>query len=300
MNVFVGVDGGGTHARAVAVDETGRELARHAGPAGLVDPREPGAAAAVVARVTRGVLEKAGAAQAVALCCGLAGAGREQEREAIRVALTLEHVAGHVVVTGDAEAAMADAFPEGDGVLVVAGTGSIAWARADRGAPVRVGGWGQVLGDEGSGYAIGVGALRAVVHAADRGVHTKLTESLLEGTALGAVQDLVAWVASASKAQVAALAPVVIACAASGDATAGRIVDQAVLDIAALAVSAARKVGATTARIALTGGLIAPGGPLRDNVARALRAQLPGATLYEGVVDAALGAAAIARRDPRG
>lgn len=294
---YVGVDGGGTHARAVAVDEQGRELARRVGPAGLVDPRDPVSAADAVSRLVRAVLADAGAPSAAGLCCGLAGAGRLHEREAVRIALTLENLAERVSVVGDAEAAMADAFPDSAGVLLIAGTGSIAWARTADGAPLRVGGWGQLLGDEGSGYDIALRGLRAVARAADgRTPPTVLTHVLLAASGVTEPQDLIAWTAAATKAQIAALAPSVLTCAARGDHAAGAIRDRAIAALARLAEAAARHLGATSITISLAGGLLARRGPLRSPVIEAIRRELPEADISDHTVDAALGAARIARR----
>jgi N-acetylglucosamine kinase-like BadF-type ATPase len=293
-DLFVGVDGGGTHARAVVTDAAGVELARRTGPAGLIDPREPAAAAAVVAQLAREALRSAGARRARALCCGLAGARRQQERDAVRVALVIEDLADDVHVVGDAAAAMADAFPVGGGVLVIAGTGSIAWA-SDGGEPLRIGGWGQLLGDEGSGYAIALAALRAVTRCADRAEDTLLTAVALRHAGVERVHDLISWTAAARKAEIAALAPQVLQCAADGDAAACAIRAQAVSDIVDLATTAARRLAGRVSAFALAGGLIAPGGPLRDEVIAALTARAPGAIVSTRPVDAALGAARLAR-----
>lgn len=293
-DVYVGVDGGGTHARAVVVDAAGRELARLTGPAGLVDPRDPAAAAHVVAGIVRDALHAAGVGSAAVLCCGLAGAGRGQQREAVRVALVLEHIASDVLVIGDAAAAMADAFPSESGVLVIAGTGSIAWAR-NHGEPVRVGGWGQLLGDEGSAWALGIGALRAVVRAADRLEETALTEAVLTHAGLRDLTDLIAWSADASKATIAALAPAVLDCADHGDAAASQLRARAVDDLVELTITACARTGLPAPAIALTGGLIGPGGPLRDSLIAALTARLDGVRVLDRAIDAAAGAARIAR-----
>ncbi|MGH7448745.1 MAG: BadF/BadG/BcrA/BcrD ATPase family protein [Longimicrobiales bacterium] len=293
---YIGVDGGGTHARAVVVDEEGRELARRVGPAGLVDPRDPGSAAAVVAQLVRDALLDAGAPSGAALCCGLAGAGRAHEREAVRIGLTLEHVAERVGVVGDAEAAMADAFPDSAGVLVVAGTGSIAWARTRGGEPVRVGGWGQLLGDEGSGYDIALAALRAVARAADgRTAPTTLTGILLPAIRLRDPDDLIAWTASATKAQIAALAPAVLTCGERGDPAAAEIRSRAIDALVQMAAAAADRTGADDLAFALTGGLLAGNGPLRQPVRDAILRKLPSARFTDRPVDAALGAARLAR-----
>lgn len=293
---YIGVDGGGTHARAVVVDEQGRELARRVGPAGLVDPRDPGSAAAAVAQLVRDALIDAGQPEVTALCCGLAGAGRPHEREAVRIALTLEHIADKVGVVGDAEAAMADAFPDGAGVLVVAGTGSIAWARSATGSAARVGGWGQLLGDEGSGYDIGLSGLRAVARTADgRSPPTALSSALLGAVHLTDPDDLIAWTASATKAQIASLAPLVLSSAARGDPAAAAIRSHAVSSLVEMAAAAARHTGTHAFAISLTGGLIAIGGPLRAAITQAVRERMPHARMTDRAVDAALGAARIAR-----
>jgi N-acetylglucosamine kinase-like BadF-type ATPase len=191
---------------------------------------------------------------------------------------------------------MADAFPEGPGVLVVAGTGSIAWARALDGTTVRVGGWGQLLGDEGSGYDIGLSGLRAVARAADgRGEPTALTDAIPDHLGLAAPDALIAWAAAASKAQIAALAPIVLRCADGGDAAALALRSAAVDALVELVATAARRVDANAPQVALAGGLIAGDGPLRAHVSEALRRRLPQARVSDRPVDAALGAARIAR-----
>jgi N-acetylglucosamine kinase-like BadF-type ATPase len=306
--LYVGIDGGGTRARAVAIDPDGRVVARREGAAGIVHPSDPCAAAEAAARLARAVLEDAAAAgagggdlvrRAAALCCGLAGAGRAQEREAVRVGLMLEDVAARVHVVGDAEPALEDAFGAGAGILLIAGTGSIAWARTADGRVVRVGGWGQLLGDEGSGYDVGLQALRAVARAADgRAAPTALTGIVLEGTDCRAPEDLIRFAAGAAKADIAALAPVVLDCAAGGDPAARAIHRAAVDALVELVTTVASRAGLHAPRLAFTGGLLAPGAPLRAAVADLLLQALPGTSLHTGDVDAARGAALMARRIP--
>jgi N-acetylglucosamine kinase-like BadF-type ATPase len=296
--IFVGIDGGGTRARAVAVDVQGRVLARRDGPAGIVQPDDPCAAAAAAARLTRAVLQDAAAGvRASALCCGLAGAGRVQEQEAVRIGLMLEDVADRVIVVGDAATALEDAFGDGPGVLLIAGTGSIAYARADNGAMTRVGGWGLLLGDEGSGYDIGLRALRAVARTADgRSEPTLLTAAVLADAACTEPGELIRFAGGAAKAVIAALAPTVLHCADRGDFAAQTIRRSAVADLVELATTAASRAALSAPRLALTGGLLAPQAPLREPVAQRLLHALPGATLHPQPVDAARGAALMALR----
>jgi N-acetylglucosamine kinase-like BadF-type ATPase len=118
----------------------------------------------------------------------------------------------------DVEGAHRDAFGGGPGVLLVVGTGSMVWGRDPEGREIRVGGWGSLLGDEGSGYWLGLGGLRGVARAADgRGPDTALTEVLLDSLGLPGPQAMIPWAAGASKAEVAALAPRILAVAFDGD-----------------------------------------------------------------------------------
>ncbi|HEX7243356.1 MAG TPA: BadF/BadG/BcrA/BcrD ATPase family protein [Longimicrobiaceae bacterium] len=222
MTYFAGVDGGGTKTLVSLADAGGRELARRTGPAGLVDPRHPEATAGVVASVVREAVREAGLdAPPAALCAGLAGVGNAAEREAVRAALAASGVAGRVRVVTDGEIALEGALGGGAGVLLVAGTGSVAYGRGEDGRVERCGGWGMVLGDEGSGYALGRAGLAAAMRAQDgRGPHTRLLPLLLETLGVEGPRAVPPWVGRASKAEVAALATHVLRAAGEGDAAA--------------------------------------------------------------------------------
>ena len=299
MALWVGIDGGGTRTTTVALDDTGEVVARVVGGASLVDPTNPTAGAGHLADMVQRVLREAGAeAPADGLCCALAGAGRAEVRSGLHAALTPLNVAAKIVVMGDAEAALYDAFETGPGALVIAGTGSVAWSRNAQGASTRAGGWGRLLGDEGSGYTIGLSALRAVVRASDGRIDsTALSSAVLAHIGINAVEQLVAWAAGAEKGAIAALAPVVAAAAADGDAAAAGIVDKAATDLAELVRAALERGGPWmgVTGIAFSGGLIAPGGPLRERAWTAVRALPFELKLQQAPVDAARGAACIAR-----
>lgn len=231
---FAGVDGGGTRTTLVLADEAGRELARRAGSAGLVDPRDPRASAAVVAALVRDAVRGAGLpGRPAALCAGLAGVGNPAEREAVRAALEDAGVAGLVSVATDGEIALEGALGGGAGLLLIAGTGSVAYGRADDGRVERCGGWGMWIGDEGSGYAIGRGGLLAAVRWADgRGPRTVLLDRLLQLLELDGPRAIPPWVGRAAKADIAALAKEVIAAAEEDDEAARAVVEEAAAGIA--------------------------------------------------------------------
>jgi len=266
----VGIDAGGTHSRAVVLDREGGELAVAQGGAGLVRAGQEREVAATLARLTREALAAPGGGgpghTAAALVAGVAGAGHPKVRADLQARLEEEGVAGVVSVVTDLEVAFHDAFPTGPGIMVVIGTGSIAVARDRDGRETRVGGWGELLGDEGSGYALGLAALRSVARAADgRGPQTALTGIVLRVLEVAEPQGLIPWVGGATKSEVAALAPGVLEAAEAGDGVAGALQLEALEAIRLLLRVAAGEVG-DEAEVALGGGLLLPGRPLRAAV----------------------------------
>jgi len=293
--IRIGVDVGGTKTSAGVADETGHLLARVEGPGAAVRPGHALAAASVIADVARRALAAAGRLTGDVLCVGAAGAGRDTEREELRSSLRSEGLAPTVMVTTDIEIALLAAFEDGPGIVVSAGTGSVAVGRDRTGKQQRIGGYGWQMGDEGSGYSIGRAALGAVSRAIDgRSPSTALTERVLAATHTDTFDALVRWAAGASAAEVAALAPRVLEVAAEGDLLAQGIADYAARELSQLAIcllplmEVDHPVG-----VAITGGLLSPDRPLRHSVIARLR-EVPGLRPIETPVDAVLGALRLA------
>ena len=289
----IGVDGGGTHTRAVVLDESGRELGRSEGRSAVADARDPRAAAYTVADVCAAAALSAGRSLPVDfLWAGLSGAGRESARSAVEMELGRLRVASQVSVGTDVAAAFHDAFSDGPGILLISGTGSIAWGRAENGRQGRVGGWGHHIGDEGSGYAIGLDALRRVArHADGRAPHTHLQQKVFEHLGLTEVDELVNWASSATKAEVAALAPVVARTSADFDEVAGEILTHAVEELEGHVLAILESLGPWEhpPQVALSGGLLRPGRPLRAPLLPLLsRHRLP---VLDREIDPGVGAA---------
>lgn len=291
--VVIGIDGGGTATRVLVMNEEGNELARYEGGPALTDwPGSPVDIEAIETAVERAFEEVRLALPAAALCAGLAGVGRDAERTAVEAALTARGIAERVQVISDAEAALFDAFENGPGILLIAGTGSIALGRAEDGRVARVGGWGTLFGDEGSGYEIGLQALRAGAQAADgRASQAQLLPRLLAELELAKPELLIPWAARASKAEIAALALPVVELARDGDARALAIVDGAVASLESHVATLLAKLGPWEAApgCGLAGGLVAPGGPLRAKLSAALADHE--CLVLDQYVDAARGAA---------
>jgi glucosamine kinase len=199
--IVAGVDGGGSKTRLILASETGEELATAEGPKSAMRPGDAEKSGAVVAELVREALSKAAIIDGVptVLYGGFAGVGREEERRALEIELNRLGVAEEVVVDTDASIAMADAFDEGPGIILLAGTGSIAYGRSIDGRFERSGGWGPTFGDEGSGFWIGKRALGIVAAAADgREPATALSGSILTATEVSATEDLIPWAIAAS------------------------------------------------------------------------------------------------------
>lgn len=242
---FAGVDGGGTRTTLVLADAAGAELARVEGTAGIVDPRHPERSAELIATLVRGALAQAGLAEPLAaLCAGLAGVGNETERVAVERALGAAGIAGAVRIISDGEIALHGAFGGGAGVLLIAGTGSVAYGRGPDGRMERCGGWGMMVGDEGSGYAIGRSGLAAALRSVDgREGETQLLPALMEALSLDTPTGIPPWAGRVSKSEIAALARTVLDVAAAGDGLALRVVEHHARELASHVIALAHRLG---------------------------------------------------------
>jgi glucosamine kinase len=302
VSFFLGIDGGGTRTRVALADGTGRECARAEGPPTLIDPADPNATIGVIVDLCREVAAKGGADLPVAgLWAGIAGAGTEGTRGVVEKALQEEGLASYTSVGADAEATFHDAFPSGPGILLISGTGSIALARGADGSRVRVGGWGEHLGDEGSGYRIGMAALQAFARGEDgRGVPTKLRDPILDALGVTDPAELIKWTATARKADVASLVPLICEVAEAGDQAATAVIENAVDELVEHVRTLVQRLEPwpATPEVALAGGVIEEAGPLRLRVIRAIEG-LP-CRLRDGAVDGARGACGLAMGLVRG
>jgi N-acetylglucosamine-6-phosphate deacetylase len=255
--LFLGVDGGGTRCRARLTDAQGRRLGE--GEAGSANIRLGHALAwASIMAATDAALAQAGLQRGDLVRCraglGLAGVLEPQDGAAMADASPVRWA--NLCIVSDAQAACLGAFSGGEGGIVIAGTGSAAFAwLAGRGTTL--GGWGLALSDEGSAASVGRGALRlallahdGMLQAQEEGVST-LAAALLQRWG-GQPEALAHWSASAHPADYAALAPLVFAHAETGDPLALQTVRAAALAIDAH-IAALHRLGAP--RICLLGGM---------------------------------------------
>ena len=294
--IVVGIDGGGTKTRALVADETAKLLADVEGPGSAVRPGQAERSADVIMETVRKALHEAGMEHVLprVLCAGVAGVGREPERQALWQALVEREVAEEVVVHPDAIIALDDAFGDGAGVLLIAGTGSIAFGRSPTGTIARCGGWGPFVGDEGSGAWIGRRALSVVTASSDgREPETALVGAVLTAAQVNEVTDLIAWASQATPGTLATLAPAVISEAEAGDVRANAILSMAVEELVLHVRALARELFVderAAVPVALTGGLLKRGAPLRKRLEQRMRSAVPGAQVHAADVDPARGA----------
>lgn len=296
QSIVVGIDGGGTKTRALLADEHGERLAEAIGAGSAVRPKEIERSAGIIAGVVRDALEIGGRenVRPRVLCVGVAGVGREPERQELWEALVAHQLAEEVVVQTDLAVALDDAFGDGPGVLLIAGTGSSAIGRGPTGATARCGGWGPVIGDEGGGAWIGRRALSVVAAASDgREPETALIGAVLTAVEASEAAELIRWAAAATPATLATLAPVVMNVADAGDLRANAIVSMAVEELALHVRSLARQLFVderASVPVALSGGLLTKGAPLRKRLEHRLKSAVPGAQIHDEEVDPARGA----------
>jgi N-acetylglucosamine kinase-like BadF-type ATPase len=294
---FLGVDGGGTYVSAVIVDRHGTEVGR--GSAGSANPAAVGLEVTVanIRDAVRLAAQKAGIDLPVAAAwCGLAGVDRPADHAALTP--LLEGLAEYLRLVNDAELALV-ALPGGYGICLVAGTGSIAVGRDAHGHTARAGGWGHVMGDEGSGYDLGRRALQAVAKAADgRGPRTALQDAVLRAWALHVPEELMGRVYPQEDTRVVAgLAPIVFQVAADGDEVARLLIEEAASELPAIVLAVARKLAFEgPLPLALTGGLLCRQLAFQARVVDLLREQIEVGELVP-VSDPALAAATSLARE---
>lgn len=293
--VYLGVDAGGSHTTVVIADAELRVLARVDGPASAMRPGGGEKSAAVIADTARRAATQAGIAlPARWMGVGAAGAGRDLEQRELQEALSAADLADDVRVVSDGEAALRSAFGTEPGMLISAGTGSIAYARDPAGRLHRAGGYGWQMGDEGGGYWLGRRALAAAGAQRDgRGEGSTLGSRLLGALGLRDFDDLVRWAATATPAQMAGLAPLVVNAAAEGERVAQTVISEGAAALGDLVrVLLSRFPNAGPVPLATGGGLLGPDSPLLV----ALRANLGGdpVALAHRPVDPALGALKLA------
>jgi N-acetylglucosamine kinase-like BadF-type ATPase len=240
----MGIDAGGTKTICLLADETGAIVAEgRGGGANLQASGE-----LEVEKVLYQVMETAQAdrvTRPAAVCLGIAGVDRDDDAHVVRAIMRRITPGSRVLVVNDALIALVAGAGDGPGIVIVAGTGSIAYGRNGEGVAARAGGWGHVIGDEGSGYWMGRRALAAVVREVDgRGPQTALTPAVLAHFGVTDAAGLIRMVyhREIPRGNVATLGRVVQKARDGGDAVAADILERAAEELAVAAGSVAARL----------------------------------------------------------
>jgi N-acetylglucosamine kinase-like BadF-type ATPase len=298
---YLGLDGGGTKTAAVLLDENGSELYRGTAGASNIHTVGVAAAEAALGDAIHNALESAKVTpdQLVGVGLGMAGAARPDDVREIRRMLSRIAPIRSVVITHDAETALVGGVGRRYGAVLIAGTGSIAYAVNAGGEAARADGWGYLLGDEGSAHWIGREGLRAIARAHDgRGPATALTDSVLEHVDLADPASLVPLVyrEGFGVAQIAGLAPLVRQAAQTGDPVAKNILCRAGHRLSRSLAAVIHKLGMGDAvfEVLLLGGVLGVRDIVWETVVARLADEAPRAEVIEPRRDAAVGAALLA------
>jgi len=286
MSFFLGIDGGGTRTVALLADAAGQFLGRaESGPSNPLKVGFP-AAEREILNAVRACLKDAGIPSArgraarhwrlQAVCAGVAGVDRRAVHQPLIAWMRRHLPARRHLLTSDAAIALAAAVRDQPGIVVIAGTGSIAFARDEQGQVLRAGGWGIPFDDRGSGYDIGRGAVTAALEAFDgRGTNTVLTGSLCRRLGLKDISDVIAQ--RLEQQQIAALFPLVAEAAQNGDLVARHLCGEAARRLAELAEALLQRAGwmGRTRPVVITGGVFESSEIMRRAFSRHLRRVAP-------------------------
>ena len=264
MEYILGVDGGGTKTVALLGDRNGKVLARAvSGPSNANAIGFEAACTALERAIRMAQTDHPG--HVSTLCLGLAGAGRKDDIERFQNWAAQTFPKTSVRVVSDAEILLMAGAPAGPALALVCGTGSIVYGRTITGELVRAGGWGYLFGDEGSGYAIGIAALRAIMQAHDgRGPETLLSKLVLERYGLNTPPEVVNMIyrAESSHSVAASLSDLVEQAAGLQDPVATAILEEAAAELARTVAAVYRKLGGPAVPLMITGGTILHGSHL--------------------------------------
>jgi len=296
MAYFVALDGGGTKTQCWVADEE-RVLGRASTGSVKLMVVDEATATSRLQEVVRAAVAEAGVApgDVTRTCFGLAGSSSDVVRQWAERSLR-GLVGGEVVICGDEEIAFDAAFRGGAGVLVIAGTGSNVMGRCTDGTRVSAGGWGPMLGDEGSGHWIGVEAIKAALRAEDRGASTCMLKDIESHWGLHSQGELVAYANRRTRVEFAELTVVVTACAEKGDALAASVLERAGQELAEQVSLVAPKMhqagccASDRLHVAFTGSVLEKIPQVRSWMEEALRASMPEVLLAREAVEPLEGA----------
>ena len=299
MAIFLGIDGGGSKTSCLIGDETSILGSGSAAGSNLVRVGEAQARKALASAIRQAcAVAHVATPQIQRVCVGLAGAARPEISELVH-RIVSELIPGEVKVVGDMVIALEAAFGSGPGVIVIAGTGSIAYGRNAEGQTARAGGWGFAISDEGSGHWVGRVAVGAAIRAHDGAEGENTLEGLMKSWRLETREQLVLAANATPPADFAALFPAVLSLADAGDPIARDVLTQAGSELAKLARTVIRRLFPQSGAVpvAMSGGVFGSSPLVRQVFYNNLRSEYPDALLNPSVIEPVQGALELARKN---
>ncbi len=296
MPYVFGVDGGASKSRSILITDQGRVVYVGKGPG--VNYHEVGTSrvSSTIQRHFKDALEAARAnpSECIGVCLGLAGVGRESDQRMLVPLFDDLFGKDHYLLTNDADIALTGGTLSEDGIIVLAGTGSMVYGRNREQVNARVGGYGPMISDEGSGYKMAISGLKAIAHSHD-GFHgpTRIKDFFFNALNVSDFDEMIQLVNSSSlnREKIAALAPLVIRAASEDDPIADEIINHEA-DQLAIAVEVLHKKLQLPDRIdvVLSGGLFAEDSYYGQMVKRKIKYLLPGANVISPRLEPVIGA----------
>jgi glucosamine kinase len=305
MAIYLGIDGGGSKTSCVIGDETSVLGTGTGGASNLVRVGEARARESLTTAIAQTLtVANLKPSEINRICVGLAGAARPEISQVVERMISEivpgDAHPGRITVVGDTVIALQAAFAGGPGVIVIAGTGSIAYGRNREGQTARAGGWGFAISDEGSGHWIGRTAVAATIAAGDENPKQKLPliDILLKSWRLQTIDQLVPAANATPPPDFAALFPAVLSLAESGDRIAIDVLSQAGTHLANLAGVLFRRLFPNHGGVpvAMSGGVFASSALVRQVFYNSLCSEHPGAALNPNVIEPVRGALELARK----
>lgn len=306
MSYIVGVDGGGTKTLGVIADSNGtvykstkRDSSNYL-QVGIDKAKENLVSMLDELAASQNINRN----QIVSIYLGLAGAGRQEDRDTINQALRTAGLTTRIQIGPDFLIGLAAGTLSDPGIIIISGTGSVVFGVNKTGQTKRAGGWGHILADEGAGYQFGHEALKAVMRAYDRrGPRTRLTKKILNALNLKHQDNLVKWSLSEngglSKPVVSELAPLVFEAYGEGDKVAGKIIDFACKGVTETVKAVVKGLGMKqdTFKIVLSGSNFAYQPVLVEKLKVKLKKVAPNAEAILPKYDPVIGAILLALKD---
>jgi glucosamine kinase len=298
---YLGIDGGGTKTTCAVGDESRLLATSVTGPSNIVRVGEAQARQSLQQCVRQACAAAGiGPDQVAHTCVGGSGASRPELAEMVRRFLA-EIISTPIDVVGDMQIALEAAFQEGPGVIVIAGTGSIAYGRDRQGMTARAGGWGFAIGDEGSAHWIGREAVRAVLRASDRSqeipLHSEFAAALCETWKATSLTELARIANSVPPPDFATLFPIV---STSKDSLAAQILANAGKELAQIATVVIDRLfasnDAAAVPVGMIGGVFRHSARTREDFYNELHRLEPRVEINPAIVDPVNGALNMARK----